>query len=284
MIKILKEMKRDWGLLIAFLSVASVFLGSTLVKIDISLFQIYPLRLFGVISIYLIIVNKGWPDNYTSSFYKFTLFFLLLGLISIALAPDTSFAIREFGILQTGIGLTWLLAKYIDTEDRIDMVIRIWIVGSIFVNLIGFYEATTHQFLITTEIGGKNERLAERIGFLAPRAIFVNQNNYAFFNSLTALVLLGKIMKPYKSLLFNLLNWMALPLSLYLLISSYSRAAIASFVFAFGLFVLFSIFSNNTYKTSLFKLILIVVTCFSAVLIVNDNLFDSLENKLSAVV
>ncbi|QMU27348.1 O-antigen ligase family protein [Adhaeribacter radiodurans] len=275
----------DWRYIITLLAIASVFLGSTLVKLDVSFFSLYPLRFFGFVGFFVIVLSrKKWADPFLEGFYKFSLFFLILGLVSILWAPNTDLAIKEFGILQTGIALCWLVTRYIDTEEKVEVLIKIWIVGAIFINLIGLYEVTHQQYLINTDIGEKIERLANRVGFLAPRSIFINQNNYAFFNSLTALVLFGKLMKRYRPLIWYAINALSLLLSLYILISSYSRAAISSFSIGVIFFVIFSFLTPNTYKSNILKLGLLLIVTFIGVIVVNDSLLDAMINKLYLVV
>ncbi|RDC66035.1 O-antigen ligase family protein [Adhaeribacter pallidiroseus] len=193
-------------------------------------------------------------------------------------------AIKEFGILQTGIALTWLVIRYVNTEDRINTVINIWIVAALFVNLIGFYEVVTQKYLIASEVGGKTERLAMRIGFLAPRAMFANQNNYAFFNSLTTLLLLGKLIKPYRPLKWYVLNWISLGMSLYLLISSYSRAGIAAVALGTALFIVFSLTSHNNYKQNIIKIVAVLFVLFISVLVIDTSILDTITDKLNLVV
>ena len=97
--------------------------------------------------LFLILSRSGWGDPFLELYFKFSLFFLLLGLVSIIWAPDTTLAIKEFGILQTGIALTWLITRYINTEARINMALNIWIFGALFVNSIGLYEIFTQKHM-----------------------------------------------------------------------------------------------------------------------------------------
>ncbi|QNF32397.1 O-antigen ligase family protein [Adhaeribacter swui] len=274
----------DWGLIITYFSIATVFLGSPLVKLDVGFFQLYPLRLFGFIGFFLILSRVGWGDPFLELYYKFSLFFLILGLVSIIWAPDTTLAIKEFGILQTGIALTWLVVRYINTEERVNTALNIWIIGALFVNGIGLYEIFAQKYIIAAEVGGKNERLAVRLGFLAPRAIFANQNNFAFFNALTSLLLLGRLIKQYRPLKWYVLNWLSFAISLYVLICCYSRAGIAAFGLGVALFFLFSFFSHNHYKQNLVKIIFGVVILFICLLIVNPSILDAVTNKLNLVI
>lgn len=284
MIKDNKSIARDWGLIITYFAVASVFFGTPTIMINVGLFQMFPFRLFGFIGFLLIMSRKGWGDPFLELYYKFSIFFLILGFVSIIWAPDTNLAIKEFLILQTGLALTWLVVRYINTEERIDVVLNIWIVAAIFVNIIGFYELVTQKYLIAGEVGAKTERLAMRVGSLAPRAMFANQNNFAFFNSLTSLLLLGKLIKPYRPLKWYVLNWISLGMSLYLLISSYSRAGIAAVALGVAIFIVFSLFSHNNYKQNIIKIIAGLFILFVLILIINTSIVDAILDKLNLVV
>ncbi|RDC66036.1 hypothetical protein AHMF7616_04667 [Adhaeribacter pallidiroseus] len=52
MIKDSKATTWDWGLLITYCAVASVFFGTPLIKLDVGFFQLYPLRLFGFVGFF----------------------------------------------------------------------------------------------------------------------------------------------------------------------------------------------------------------------------------------
>ncbi|PKV62615.1 O-antigen ligase family protein [Pontibacter ramchanderi] len=274
----------DWGFILTILSVGSVFLGSLLVKIDLSFFQLYPLRFFGFVGVFFILINKGWNDPLLSFNSRFIAVFLLLGLISVVWAPDKILAIKEIGILQTGLTFTWLITRYVNTEDRLNLVISIWIFGAIFVNLIGLWEVLNQQFLLVTEIGSKTERAIERIGFLAPRSIFNNQNNYAFFNAITSIVLLGKIIKKYQPTKLYIINCFSLSLSIFILICSYSRAAIAGFSLCFALFFIFTFLSTSKLKVNLANLAILGVIAFLGLALFEPAILDAITSKLYLVV
>lgn len=274
----------DWGFIITLLSVASVFLGNSLVKLDISFFHLYPLRLFGLIGLFFIFINKGWKDPLLSFNSNFIFFFFIVGIASVYWAPDTILAIKELGILQTGLTFTWLITKYVNTETRLEVVIAIWVIGAIFVNLIGLWEVLNQQFLLVTEVGTKTERSIARMGFLAPRSIFGNQNNYAFFNAITSLILLGKLIKVYRPSKLYIVNLISFSLSLFLLICSYSRAAIGGFVIAVAFFLLFILFSKNNLKSNLLKFVIVSFLGFTALLFINPSIVDSFSDKLYLVI
>ncbi|MDO6390988.1 O-antigen ligase family protein [Pontibacter sp. BT731] len=274
----------DWGLTLVLLSVASVFLGSTLVALNLSFFQLYPLRLFGIIGLVFLLTNHKSRDPFLTFIFRYTVFFLLFGFFSILWAPNTVLAIKEFGILQTGLTFTWLICRYVDTEERIELVIAIWVVGAIFVNLIGLWEVVNQQFLIKTEVGAQTERAIARIGFLAPRGIFNNQNNYAFFNGITSLILLGRLIKKYQPTYLYILNVLSFGLSFFLLVCSYSRAAIGGFTIASAFFLLFIFFSKNSVKSNLVNIILLSFAAFIALIIISPSTIESFSDKLFLVV
>ncbi|MCX2739942.1 O-antigen ligase family protein [Pontibacter anaerobius] len=275
---------REWGYILTLFSIGSVFLGSSVIGLDLSFFKLYPLRLFGFIGLVFMVISKGWKDAFLSFNSRFVLFFLGLGFISIMWSPDTVLAIKEFGIIQTGLTLSWLIFRYIDSEDRVKVLLNIWVVGALFVNLIGLWEVWQQEYLIVTEVGEMTERAIMRMGFLAPRSVFGNQNNFAFFNSLTSLVLLGVVMKKYQPTKLYILTWASLVLSLFILISSYSRAAIGAFVLGTFAFLLLTMFSSNTHKASVTKLLLVGVVGFIILVFVDSSILTSLADMLYLVV
>lgn len=274
----------DWGFLVTILSVGSVFLGSILVKLDLSFFQLYPLRFLGFVGIFFVMVNRGWKDPLLSFNSRFTVFFLLVGLISIVWAPDKILALKEIGILQTGLTFTWLITKYANSEERLNLLIGIWVFGAIFVNLIGLWEVLNQQFLLVTEIGSKTERAIERIGFLAPRSIFNNQNNYAFFNAITSLVLLGNIIKKHQSTKLYLFNCFSLSLSIFILVCSYSRAAIAGFALGFACFFIFTFLSSSKLKVNLANFAIVGLIAFFGFVMFEPSIIESFTGKLYLVI
>lgn len=279
-----RKMQLDWGFILTILAVASTFLGNSLVRLDLGIFTLYPLRLFGFMGVFYMFINQKWDDPFLSFTSKFIFFLMILGFISIFWAPDTVLAIKEFGVLQTGLTLTWLITKYINTEKRVELVLLIWVLGAILVNMIGLWEVVNQKFLIVEKMGGKLEREIERIGSLAPRSIFGNQNNYAFFNAITAPVLFGLFVKKTRPWWHYLLTGFSLALSLYLLISSYSRAAMGSFALALIFFTIFTFFSKSNHRISVVKLLGIGVVALILILAVNTSLLDVITDKLYLVV
>ncbi|RAU82418.1 O-antigen ligase family protein [Pontibacter arcticus] len=279
-----RKMQLDWGFILTILAVASTFLGNSLVRLDLGIFTLYPLRLLGFMGVFYMLINQKWDDPFLSFTSKFIFFMMILGFISIFWAPDTVLAIKEFGVLQTGLTLTWLLTKYINTEKRVELVLLIWVLGAILVNMIGLWEVVNQKFLIVEKMGGKLEREIERIGALAPRSIFVNQNNYAFFNAITAPVLLGMFVKKTRPLWHYLVTGFSLALSVYLLISSYSRAAMGGFALALIFFAVFTFFTKSNHKISVLKLLGIAAIAIALIVAVNTSLLDVITNKLDMVV
>ncbi|WP_242928863.1 O-antigen ligase family protein [Pontibacter vulgaris] len=281
-----KNAKRqhEWGFILTILAIASVFLGSSVISIDFSFFSLYPLRFLCFIGLFFMMSRERWRDSFLLFNSRFIVIFLFLGLISIIWAPDTTLAIKEFGILQTGLTLTWLISKYIYSEDRLEVVFKIWIVGALCINLIGIWEVWHQEYLIVTEIGTKTANSIERNGFLAPRAIFANQNNYGFFNALTSLVLLGRVINAYSPKIIYRLNIISLLLSITILFFSYSRAAIFGFILGVIVFCLITIFSNRNYQGKLVRFTIIGAVIFVIIIILNESVVDSITRMLTLVI
>lgn len=264
--------KRDsnFELCITLLAIASTFLGSRLISLSLGYFELYPLRLFSIIGLFCIIISPHRPvDIFLGLYNKISLLLLGIGAVSILWVPDLTLAFKEYGLLVSGVIQSLLIVRNINSVKRVNLVMTLWIVGSIFVNILGLWEVINHKHIVAVQdyAIAADERLMDFLGFLAPRSIFSNQNNYAYFNSLSALIFLGMLVKPYKRKLIYVLNIVAFVLALLLLFYSYSRAGMMSFLLGMLIFMFFAVRSNTKHRKVFMRFVLaaIVMVVFLAI-------------------
>jgi teichuronic acid biosynthesis protein TuaE len=130
-----------------------------------------------------------------------------------------------------------------------------------------------------TDLGATNiekNRILE-IGWLTPRSFFPGQNEFAFFNALSSLVILGWMFQSdgiYKKLAI-----IALFISIFLLINSFSRAAIGGFLIGLTFFVyVFSTKLKIKYRIFFITFLIICITYLTFKL--NDIIDNNLALKL----
>lgn len=228
--------KLRWWIVLA--AVAAVFLADKLVLLSFTGFQLFVFRFFVLCGglFFFTLSNRSYPRV---QFNSLIVALVLYSCASLMWSPSLSEAISELGILIFGGTFAILVTGSIEKESQIHQILTIWFVGALLVNLIGLYEVSTMEYIFTVDESAQlaSYRLFESIGIFVPRSVFSNQNNYAYFNSLSFLVLLGYTMQKINDSKRRLIiKLFVLFICFYMVLISYSRSAIFATVLGSLLF------------------------------------------------
>ncbi len=264
--------------ILLLLITASVFLADKLSIIKIGNFELFFYRLFVIASIYFIIRYK-YKGEIRAKYSFLIILIVLYSALSVIWSPSLNTFISEFGVILFGCFFLLFVIGIVERDIQIKNIILIWLIGAFIINILGIYEVLNSEYFFSVDesLELSNSRLLEDIGFFVPKSVFSNQNNYAYFNSLTFLILTGAFIK-FRSIniFYKLLFITTIVSCIYLLLHSYSRSAlIASFL---GMFVFYLIFFIKKRKILPIFIVLIIL-----ILVYFVNI-DSIELLLGAII
>ena len=261
------------------LGIISCFIGEVFKIRVFGLFELYPLRVILILAIPFLIFS---PFNGRNKIWQFAtiLFFIMLiyGIISLIWSPDPGLGLRQIHLTFVGILIFFIVSRYAIDSSFLKKIMIVWSIMSILSCLLGFYEMFMGEYLFShVTDGGAVDIESTRIlniGWLTPRVFLPGPNEYAFFNSISALLLIGWAFQTQG--IYKVLAIIATILSIVLIINSFSRAAISGFLIG----VIFFIFILTIKSNILFKLLIfIIISCISLYIMYNAN--KIIDNNLA---
>lgn len=225
--------------------------------------------------------NKIWK-------FANILFFIMLiyGTISLIWSPDPFLGFRQVHSVFMGMMIFFLVSLYVTDISFLKKGMILWSIMSIISCLLGFYEMYNGEYLFShvTDNGAvdiESKRILE-IGWLTPRVFLPGPNEYAFFNSISALLLMGWALQTKG--IYKVLAIVATVLSIVLIIYSFSRAAISGFLIGL-IFFIFILTKNFNILVKIFIILIIssltVFIIFNGNKLINNNLaLTVLANKI----
>lgn len=191
------------------------FLGPALGGIALGPINMYPARIFALATWVLL------PFTTTKNPGKYLLFpalWLAWAALSLTWTIDLGQGLRSIFNLCIGLSLFGLAPLFLDTEKRIDWAAKIWL-GAFFALLgLGLFEHMTSVHLPISRFShGIQPHLAYR-----PTGVFVNENNYAAFLSLSFPFLLAR-WRHFPNLWSRITAGLGLFVGVYLLFVTGSR-------------------------------------------------------------
>jgi len=218
--------------------IVSCFVGESLTIRFLNLVVLFPVRLIVILSVPFVFkaikIKRKGILGYT--FRVFSIMFVC-GMLSLFWSPDPLLGIRILSMFLTGFIIFLIISRYTSHAAFLTNIMVIWSIMTIFTGLLGLYEMFSGKYIFkhVTDFGSTNieeSRILE-LGWLTPRSFLPGPNEFAFFNALSSLLLLGWMFHTHG--IKKKLAFVALFISLVLLINSFSRAAIGGFFI--GLFV-----------------------------------------------
>ncbi|MCK4352704.1 O-antigen ligase family protein [candidate division WOR-3 bacterium] len=252
-------LKINWWIVLFLAIIGSCVLNIPIRK-DIHLFPFRIALLFFLwfLSTYIFYTGKFYISVRIKNYLLFLVVWLSWAILSFVWAQSKFDAIRHIVFLSFGIFIIFFSIYCFHKEKDIKSLFYFWISMTILLIGIGIFENLTMIHLPSSGI-------TEKCGYFGlmkrvPTAVFRNPNDYATFLCLTFPFLYG-FAKYIKNHSLKFIGFMLLGISLYLIVSTRSRAnIIALFIEIIVIFLLLS-------KTSKVKFVLIAGTIFLCLLI-----------------
>ena len=258
-------------------AVISCFLLEALKINFFDVIVLFPVRIIALLVLPVLllfpsnIVKKG-TLGYASNLITFMIFY---GIISLIWSPDPLLGLRQFTMVLTGAVIFLFIIRYANNLSVLKKIMIVWSIFSILASLLGFYETYSEQYLFShvTDLGATNiesYRIWD-IGWLTPRSFFPGPNEFAFFNAISALILMGWAFETRG--VYRKLALIAVSLAFILLIYSFSRAAIGGFII--GLMVFVFILSTKTKLVYRFSMIFLFIIMSISLIYQSQEIFDN---------
>ncbi|MGG3571984.1 O-antigen ligase family protein [Bacillus gobiensis] len=171
-----------------YLLIAATFLNNAIYSIDVGPFSLFPYRLLLVAALVLFIVNawqnkglhQSWDDVRVKGMLSFFLFWLGYGFISLLWTKSLTDGLKYLFLLGMGTAFICLIVMHFTKLERLVTFYSIWMVMTVLLMLIGFYNHFTMQHLPSSSLYSGPEYKQHY-----PTSVFFNQNDFATFLSIT---------------------------------------------------------------------------------------------------
>jgi teichuronic acid biosynthesis protein TuaE len=243
--------------IIYYLVVITAFFGVAIFSVKLGAWTMFPFRFFLLLLWILffgyILVKKRKIDflkNKIQWYFIFLSFWLGYALLSLAWAASLAPAVRNIFFLFMGISIIFFSFYYLKKVEDYQKIQWIWFgVFSVLV-ILGFWEHLTGQHLLLSRYYGETSSYL----MFRPTGIFLNQNDYATFLSLSIPFAIS-LFRDEDRILFSFLGMEIVVGAIYLIVITASRANILAILLEL---IIFLIIVNVKQKI---KLILTFTVC-----------------------
>ncbi|CAM5334340.1 sulfur relay protein TusE [Bacillus safensis FO-36b] [Bacillus safensis subsp. safensis] len=210
-----------------YLLIALTFLNNAFFSISAGFFSLFLYRIMLIAAFALFIWRMRDKGTYISQWQQIRVKGILgffAGMVSLrahltAVGPLGDRRSQYMSLLAMGMGFVFLVVMYIQRMDQVVTFYSIWLVMTVFVMGIGFYNHFTLNHLPNTSL-----YLGPAYKQHYPTAVFFNQNDFATFLSISFFLYLRRMrqMKNGYIKAFGLFGAIA---ALYLILLTESRAS-----------------------------------------------------------
>lgn len=211
-----------------YLLITLTFLNNAFFSISAGFFSLFLYRIMLIAAFVLFIWRMREKGTYISQWQQirvkgilgFFAAWFLYGLISLLWAHSVTDGLKYMSLLAMGMGFVFLVVMHIQRMDQVVTFYSIWLVMTVFVMGIGFYNHFTLNHLPNTSL-----YLGPAYKQHYPTSVFFNQNDFATFLSISFFLYLAcmRQMKNGYIKAFGLLGAIA---ALYLILLTESRASL----------------------------------------------------------
>ncbi|WP_404445579.1 O-antigen ligase family protein [Sutcliffiella horikoshii] len=198
---ILKEYLIDNRFLMVtiYVLIGATFLNNAFFSINLGFFSLFPYRILLIIVGFLIVFNlirsdfrkdlwTKWTDLKVKGSLLFFVFWLYYALLTLLWAKSVTEGIKYISILVMGIFLIFIVTLFLNDLKKVLNFYYIWVVMSVFVMLIGYWNNFTKNHLPSSSL-----YLGPEYNQHYPTSVFTNQNDFATFLSISFFFFLSLI-------------------------------------------------------------------------------------------
>ncbi|KMJ59014.1 Teichuronic acid biosynthesis protein TuaE [Bacillus sp. LL01] len=241
---ILKEYLFDSRFLLVsiYVLLGLTFLNNAFFAINLGFFSLFPYRILLIIVGFLIVFNLirsefrkdlwlQWERIKVKGMLLFFVFWIYYALLTLLWAKSVTNGIKYISILVMGIFLMFIVTLFINNLKRLMNFYYIWVFMSVFVMLIGYWNAFTKNHLPSSTL-----YLGPEYKQHYPTSVFTNQNDFATFLSVSLFFFLSLI-RNGKNNYWKAIGVVLSLVAIHLILLSESRASQLAVVVGIGVYV-----------------------------------------------
>ncbi|MBN3554190.1 O-antigen ligase family protein [Fictibacillus nanhaiensis] len=231
--------QNKWWENIFYIFILSAFFGPALLNYNIGPFSLFPFRilfpLIVLIMLYLYFKDLvfTWNQLYTKKVLLLFVFWLTYALTSLIWVKSLSQGVMDLIFLLMGIGIIVFMVSFANKQKKINTIYSIWMVSFLLILGMGVINHFFHIHLPISRISTANP-----IYSYIPTSVFVNENDFASFISLSIFFVLSAILY-YRSKFIKFIGLMLILISIYMLDITSSRANILAVFIGLGFWFVF---------------------------------------------
>ncbi|WP_409509231.1 teichuronic acid biosynthesis protein TuaE [Bacillus spizizenii] len=213
---------------VIYILIACTFLNNAFFAIHLGFFSLFLYRLLliaaGCLHVIGMVRNRThierWNGLQVKGILLFFAFWFIYGLVSLLWAKSVTAGIKYLALLAMGIFFIYLIVMYVQKMERLMIVYAIWLVMTVFLMIIGFYNHITHHHLPSSTLYSGPEYKQHY-----PTSVFFNQNDFATFLSISFFFYIT-LMKNIKNGYIKAIGLVLSLCTLYLIFATGSRASL----------------------------------------------------------
>ncbi|KAF1678074.1 teichuronic acid biosynthesis protein TuaE [Bacillus sp. SKDU12] len=213
---------------VIYILIACTFLNHAFFAIHFGFFSLFLYRLLLIAAGGLHVIGmvrsrtqiERWNGLQVKGILLFFAFWFIYGLVSLLWVKSVTVGIKYLALLAMGIVFIYLIVMHVQKMERLLIVYAIWLVMTVLLMIIGFYNHITHHHLSSSTLYSGPEYKQHY-----PTSVFFNQNDFATFLSISFffyLTMVKNIKNGYLKAIGLLLSLCAL----YLIFATGSRASL----------------------------------------------------------
>jgi teichuronic acid biosynthesis protein TuaE len=222
-----------------YLFIISAFFGPAILSYSIGPFSLFPFRilfpLMALVFLFLYFKDSvfSWNRIHTKKVLMLFLFWIVYAFLSLLWVKSISQGIMDLIFLSMGIGIIFFIVFLTTRKKHFHYLYIIWILSFVVILGIGVINHVLKIHLPISRIYSANP-----VYSYIPTSVFVNENDFASFISLSVFFILSGILY-YKNIMVRSAGLLLILVSVYMLEVTSSRANILAVLIGLGFWFLF---------------------------------------------
>ncbi|NPC94336.1 O-antigen ligase family protein [Bacillus sp. WMMC1349] len=224
---------------VIYLLIAATFANNAFFTIKLGFFSLFPYRILLMIAAGLFLLEliksnhhlEQWKQVHVKGILLFFSFWFCYGMISLLWVKSVTNGIKYLSLMGMGIFFVFLIVMYVQKMKRLLAFYYIWMVMTIFLMVLGFYNHFTLNHLPSSTLY-EGPHYKQHY----PTSVFFNQNDFATFLSISFFLYLAYF-KNIKNVFLKVLGFLLALCSFYLIFLTGSRASLLGIMAGLALYV-----------------------------------------------
>ncbi len=246
-----------------YLLIASTFLNNAFLGINLGFFSLFPYRIalvfMTMLVLYKFIMDQShkylWEQIKVKNILYFLIFWLIYASVSLLWSLSVIEGIKYLSLLVMGLLFLFIIVFYMNKMDHLVGIHYIWMVMTVFLMVIGFYNHVTKIHLPSSTL-----YLGPEYKQHYPTAVFFNQNDFATYLSISVFFFISYVKNATNGFLKGVSFCLIFGI-LYLIYATDSRAALLG-VFVGAAFYIYLLLPRLLKKISFWGALIGVIGVF----------------------